>query len=509
MTENEQLNKQVEQYYQKQKDNMFREEREKKAKAQAEYAMLMPPVNDRTDTGQAERFIKYANGCIAYNHQWGWSCYTQTADGGGVWVDSEESVVNLYLQFTNAQRVALVDSGIMNDEATAQEGETASKFIRHYRSAAAIRAVLMIAANKAYTQPEQWDNNPYLLNAQNGVIDLKTGDLLNAAPHYHMRKICACKYLKTPNGADMWQATLDRIIIDDNGKPDIELQCYLNGIGGFAALGKSYEVLYMCYSNGGSGKSTMWDTIAHTLGNYAVIVPPDLLVCDERRGDNSAARFMIDGLNGARLALMSETDDGQMLSAKQLKLLTANHKISAEQKHKARYEFTPTHTLVMHTNNIPRIHAKDDGVWDRLKIIPYRARIRNTPDDDKQYRDKLKAQADEAVLKWLVDGAICITGIGERLDEPDSVRTIVEKQRGADAIPDSIKAFLDDCCSVDGNGLSVKTTSLYSQYAHYTTQNGFDTVSSLKFKKVLLEYCGVTYRNTNQGSYYYGIELIH
>ena len=79
----------------------------------------------------------------------------------------------------------------------------------------------------------QWDHDPWLLNTQTGVVDLRTGRIRTHAPIDYMTQICAVG----PEGScPTWLTFLDRIT---NG--DAELQSYLQRLAGYCLTGSTRE----------------------------------------------------------------------------------------------------------------------------------------------------------------------------------------------------------------------------------------------------------------------------
>ena len=92
------------------------------------------------------------------------------------------------------------------------------------------------------------------------------------------------------------------------------------------------------------------------------------------------------------------------LSTSNVKQLSSTDEIHAEKKYKAPFKFTPSHTLVLYTNHLPKVGAMDEGTWRRLIVIPFQAKIEGKS-DIKNYGDYLFHNAGGAILKWVIDGA--------------------------------------------------------------------------------------------------------
>ena len=178
----------------------------------------------------------------------------------------------------------------------------------------------------------------------------------------------------------MWEETLQLIF-----QADAELIGYVQRICGLAAIGKvMIEALIIAYGDGANGKSTFWNTIARVLGNYADSISADVLIAGKK---NDAKNDMAE-TRGKRLLIAAETEEGRRLSTSAAKQLASTDKIAAEKKYKDPFAFTPSHTLVLYTNHLPKVGARDAGIWRRLIVIPFEAKIEGSS-DIKNYADHL------------------------------------------------------------------------------------------------------------------------
>ena len=92
------------------------------------------------------------------------------------------------------------------------------------------------------------------------------------------------------------------------------------------------------------------------------------------------------------------------LNTSVVKQLCSTDKVSAEKKYRDPFRYTPTHTLVLYTNHLPRVGANDEGTWRRLIVIPFNAKIDGNS-DIKNYADYLAEKAGGVVLSWIIEGA--------------------------------------------------------------------------------------------------------
>ena len=106
----------------------------------------------------------------------------------------------------------------------------------------------------------------------------------------------------------------------------------------------------------------------------------------------SAPRNDLAALAGARLVTATESDDGNILAEAFLKQVTGGDKVTARFLRQEHFEFTPSFKLWLSTNHKPNVRGTDNGIWRRIKLLPFTVRI---ADDkiDRELPEKLKAEA--------------------------------------------------------------------------------------------------------------------
>ncbi len=124
--------------------------------------------------------------------------------------------------------------------------------------------------------------------------------------------------------------------------------------------------------------------LARTLGSYSGSISADALTVGCKRN----VKPEMAELKGKRLVIAAELEEGVRLNTSIVKQLCSTDEITAEKKYKDPFKFTPTHTIVLYTNHLPRVGANDDGTWRRLIVIPFGAKIHGKS-DIKNYADYL------------------------------------------------------------------------------------------------------------------------
>lgn len=108
--------------------------------------------------------------------------------------------------------------------------------------------------------------------------------------------------------------------------------------------------------------------------------------------------------------------------------------------------------------------AKDTGIWRRLIVIPFKAKIEGNS-DIKNYTEYLCENAGEAVMKWMIEGALQAIDLGFKIPFPACVEEAIATYKAEN---DWLGHFLDECCEI-GDDLTAKSGELYSAYRAFST----------------------------------------
>lgn len=473
---------------------------------------------DFTDVGQATILAGEYADRICYSPATAWMAYDE-----GVWEENEPKVQHVVQELT-ARQIAQAQKELETATKQANQlGVTAMlvamskakalaaftpeqarvyqqmqaaqewlKFIYKCRSDRTILAVMRQARPLALINPQVLDADPYLLNTPSATFDLRDTSRHEHSPADMLTKQTALD--PSDEGMQIW---LDSLAVTFGG--DAELIGYVQRVCGLAAIGKVLiEALIIAYGDGNNGKSTFWNTIARVLGSYAETISFEVLIAGKK---NNAKHEMAE-TRARRLLIAGENDEGVRLSTSSTKQLASTDKIAAEKKYKDPFSFTPSHTLVLYTNHLPRVGAMDTGIWRRLIVIPFEQTI--TPSVDiKNYADHLYEKAGGAVLAWIMEGARAIHAENYHLTPPQQVVAASEAYRAAN---DWFAHFLEDCCQV-GQGLSEQSKDLYDAYRSWAIGRG-EYVRSTSDFYAAVDKGGYTRRRTARARFVDGLALI-
>ena len=473
--------------------------------------------DDYSDIGQAKVLSREYASELAFTDSTDYMRYDGTH-----WAESKQMAVGACEEFLDEQlkeataavekaKKMLLDSGVDKEavmaggkalEKAIDEGSEkafkefvmASKyyaFVMKRRDMKYVTSALQAAKPMLLKNITDFDSQEFLLNAPNATYDLQDGSSKDHAAEDLITKMTAVS--PSDDGMDLWKKALESFFCGDQ-----ELIDYVQQIVGLSAIGKVYvEALVIAYGEGSNGKSTFWNTIARVLGTYSGTISADALTVGCKRN----VKPEMAELKGKRLVIAAELEEGMRLNTSIVKQLCSTDEVTAEKKYKDPFKYVPTHTLVLYTNHLPRVGANDDGIWRRLIVIPFNAKITGTS-DRKNYADYLYENAGGAVLSWIIDGATKAINNKYKLKTPKVVEDAINKYRENN---DWFSAFVEECCEVDAT-YTQKSGEFYQEYRSYCARTGEYTRSTTDFYTAL-ENAGFERKRAKSGITVYGIRL--
>ena len=292
----------------------------------------------------------------------------------------------------------------------------------------------------AIREADDFDRDPWKLNTPDGIVDLKTSEIGEC----RAEEMCTMCTLVTPdfNGPrTMWDEFLNRVT-----GGDADFQRYLQEVAGMALVGKVYEEgLVIVYGSGGNGKSTLFSVWQTLMGSYSETVRNEVLMGNKNGSEVSGQNL----LRGKRLVITSELEESQVMQNSLLKRLTSRDKISANVKYHEPITFTPSHTLILHTNHLPRLRSVDGGTVRRIAVAPFETVIK-TEERISDYAGLLVEKEGPQILAWMCEGAKRFWDSHMTLRKPPVVQKATDDYINGE---DLIQQFLDEACEADPKGI--------------------------------------------------------
>ena len=216
----------------------------------------------------------------------------------------------------------------------------------------------------------------------------------------------------------------------------------------------SDQCFYVLHGLGANGKTTLVETVAAMLGDYAVDTPTDTLLSRTRTGSvpNDLAR-----LKGARFVYAAEPDVSKGLAEELLKRITGGEPITARFLFREFFTCWPEFKLFLLANHMPQIAARDYATWRRVRLVPFTETIPEA-ERDKHFRETRLMPELAGILNWALDGLEMTQADG--LVAPAEVHAATAAYRDE---TDELADFFADCVET-APGTDLPKTELYARY---------------------------------------------
>ena len=317
---------------------------------------------------------------------------------------------------------------------------------------------------------QEFDTHKYLLNVENGIVDLKTGKLQPHDRELGLTKITNITFDENAKCPE-WLNFLDQIFQGDK-----ELAEYMQRLIGYSLTGEITEQIMVFLIGGGSnGKSTFINIIKDIMGDYGRQAKSDTFIKKKETGANNDIARLV----GSRFVSAIESEDGEQLSERFLR--------------QEFFEFIPEFKVFFTTNHKPVIKGVDEGIWRRIRLIPFNLQLPKEK-RDKKLPEKLSLEM-PGILNWAIEG--CLKWQQSGLNDP----AIVMKATGDyKEEMDILGPFMFECC-FKREDVQIEAKELYEVYANWCFRNGEHQLKNRAFYRIL-ETQGFKRERGNRNKYF-------
>lgn len=402
-----------------------------------------------SDLWLADRFVGQYAGGIRFVPAWGkWLAWD-----GTLWRDDISRAVPGYIARVCATEANTVLAQIAVRDASAAERKAAQASAKALSSVRAVDAIERLARNdrRIISHPDDWDIHKDLLATPAGVIDLRDGTSRDADAGLFMAR--GTTVVPKPGKAARWYKFLQ-----DATGGDAEMASYLQRMAGYCLTGQTKEhALFFIWGEGGRGKGTFVGALAAAFG--------PLLVRNASMTTFTSSKFdrhptELAALNGARMVVAQETQEGRSWDEQRVKSLTGGDAVTARFLYQNEFTYTPDFKLVFTGNNRPHIENADEAMRRRIHLIPF---DHLPPSKNLDLKDQLIRAELPAILQWAIDGAVEWYRVGLR--PPERVLAATQEYFEDE---DPMSRWLEDCCQQTG---SASSAELYTSWVDWTDKN--------------------------------------
>jgi len=402
-----------------------------------------------TDAGNAELFASRHGNVVRYDHRHDrWLVWNGHTWGGNV----DGALTRLAI---GCARTRYEEAGRVDDR------ESRKKVIAwafKSESAGAINAALNVAQALPPVADDGsgWDPDPYLLGVENGVLDLRAGELREGRPDDRITRVAGCPFDPLAE-APRW----DRFLVEVF--PDEKLRAWVQLAVGYSLTGDTSEqCFFLCYGSGANGKSKFFSALERALGQYARAVP--FAIFEASRADAEAASPIMASLDGARFVTAAEPRENTRLDEGRVKQLTGEGQVTARALYKADFTYQPRFHLWFCANHKPKVSDDSDAFWRRVRMVPFTQKFEGDAIDP--FLEHTLAAEAAGILRWGVAGAAAWNKA--RVDAGGHLvltavpggEDLAREWRGEN---DPLQEFLNDRCVEDWS-MRVERGALYAEY---------------------------------------------
>lgn len=439
-----------------------------------------------SDLGNARRFIRMAGGVIQDDGSVDLSACTVLYLRHRGWIAFDRGCFDLDRGEELARRHAtrVVGSLFEQMQIRAAEGEDKGWSARTIQSirdfavsagnAGRLNGMMTVAESELTVDITDFDQDPMALNCRNGVLRFRTDDdgapvmtwQAGHDPRDRFTRMTACDY--DPDAP----AALFRQVIHEALPVEEDLH-YVHKALGYSSTGSTEEQKFFVFQGkGGDGKSTVVNAVRQTLGTYATVTAIETFLDTGLKRGSEASPDVAALAGDTRFIAAGEPPSGSKLATGAIKQFTGGGTMKARELRQGLFEFDPTGKPFIECNRRPAVNDTDDGIWRRLKIVPFRVQV---PKDrlDPKLPKKLKAEA-SGILNWLAEGVLL--WMAEGLKDPQSVRDALEDYRKGS---NPFAQWLDSRTIADPDSI-VEATELFNDYKAWATDQGHEKVMSQK-----------------------------
>jgi putative DNA primase/helicase len=351
------------------------------------------------------------------------------------------------------------------------EGAKGAEWGYECETAAKLSASERLSRPRMAIQTKDLDLEDHLLCCANGLIDLRTGELLDWDPSKYCSMSSTAEYRRGQRDKS-WDMVTASMCYEEQA-----YQHFLRRCLGYTATGLTQEEkFFIMQGRGGIGKGTMMLSIHRVLGSYSVAAEQSTFIQKERQGiPNDIAM-----LAGKRLVFTNEIKKGKSLDEALVKQATGRDPITARFLNCEFFTFQPQFKPWFLCNDMPKVRASDSGMWRR--IVPLMMADRESKEPDVTLKSKLETpEAQSAILNWIVEGAVDYFQQG--LNPPKRVLDSLAKYRRD---MDPLDGWMNDCVETNRNEYA-PVAAVWDSYNTWCNNNSVSPIRQNTFNEMLEE----------------------
>lgn len=290
--------------------------------------------------------------------------------------------------------------GVWRDISTAEITAILTHALKDQVKGNMVKNVVEVLKGLLYVREELWEPNPYLINMENGMLDVETMKILEHSPSYRSRVQLPISYVEqSPVGK--WYEYLESIFPEDYEKDDqgqythyMEKHIVLQQFAGYCLLRDCrFQRALFLFGTGSNGKSTFLKVMSNILGkeNTAALSLTSL-----------KESFMTISLHNKLANLASETNPKAAMESEIFNSCVAGDEMQARNLYSQYLKFTPFCKFIISMNETPQVPDKSYAFQRRLIVLNFNRRFLPEELNPMMFEELMEER--EGIFRWMVEG---------------------------------------------------------------------------------------------------------
>lgn len=434
---------------------------------------MLSPLEENTDTACANGWIEFTDGRYCFNADKNiWMEYN-----GRFW--QEDSLYNglkYLIMFSNS--LEFFANNYISDKDKKKDVLSKSYSLRNMNK---VKSTLEMASYLTRKNENSFNSKVNLLNFPNGTLNIDSGYFYPHSQDDYISQMMNFPYDPENHSCPRFTKFLNWAFCEDQ-----ELITYFCELIGYILSGSmTQQILPFFYGSGANGKSVVVKMLQDMLNmnldskvSYGTMINIDALI-DKKH--NSESKHEITRLKSKRVAFANETADTKTFNDSLLKQLGSKDLITGRELYKNSIEFVPTSTLIIIGNNKPIIRGSDNGIWRRLKIIPFLNKV--SPEEMIPDLEKTFIPEYSGIFNLFLDGYTNF--LRNNCKFSITPKKVSEATQDYQEENSSINLFLIEECEFDVS-FETNISKLFERYKEWCLSAKEFCLSRSHFKKKLL-----------------------
>lgn len=398
-----------------------------------------------TDSGTAGRFVKRYDRQVLHAKERGFFLW----NGKKYTYDNKDFVKEM------AKDVARS----ISEETNLAPPDKLKKFATKTLNESGLHSMLGSVKSMIAIELDDFNRDPSILNTQDGVVNLRTGAIEKHDKKFMCSQITACGY-----DPDAFNVFANDVVDDyydlipaymemmtwvcgdmETGYLDIPKLHYLQEVGGYCTSGFTHIQQAWFFEGGGRNlKSTFIDNLYFMLGEekhgYSVTGRPEMFMRRKNGGENHIDNFS--QLQDKRMCAVQELNSDDSLDEAKFKTVTGHTDILKGRYMRGEpFDIRNRAKFIFRTQFLPRIRNQDDGVWRRVRRVPFHNQIPEDQVKDGDEVDKTLRKEWSQLCAFFVRGLVRLLKRGS-LPQPSCVEEMTKEYKEE---MDVVGDMLDEC----------------------------------------------------------------